>query len=53
MKDLAERTVATFAFAFLSVLSFTDLSTWRDAAISGAAASATVVKEAIKGFLKK
>ena len=53
MKDLAERTAATFAFAFLSVFSFADLSTWHSAAIGGAAASATVVKEALKGFLSK
>jgi hypothetical protein len=53
MKDLAERTAATFAFAFLSAFSFSELSTWHDAAIGGAAASATVVKEALKAFLGK
>jgi hypothetical protein len=53
VKDLAERTGATFAFAFLSVFSFSDLSTWHDAAIGGAAAAATVVKEALKGFIGK
>ncbi|WNM75006.1 holin [Streptomyces phage Dennebes] len=44
IKDLALRVVATFAFAFLSVLSFTDLSTSKDAAIAGAAAAAEVVR---------
>lgn len=53
MIDLAERTGATFAFAFLSAFSFSNLSTWHDAAIAGAAAGATVVKEALKGYLSK
>ena len=53
MIDLAERTGATFAFAFLSVFTFSDLSTWHDAAIAGAAAGATVAKEALKGYLSK
>lgn len=51
--DVAERTAATFAFAFLSVFSFSDLSTWHDAAIAGAAASATVVKATLVNYLNK
>lgn len=43
-KDLVERVAATFAFAFLSVFSFTDLSTSKDAAIAGAAAAASLIK---------
>lgn len=43
-KDLVERTVATFAFTFLSVFSFTDMSTAKDAAIGGAAAAASLIK---------
>lgn len=43
-KDLVERVVATFAFTFLSVFSFTDLSTGDDALIAGAAAVASLVK---------
>lgn len=43
-KDFALRVVATFLFTFLSVLSFTDLSTSKDAAIAGAAAAAEVVR---------
>lgn len=44
LKDLAERVAATYAFAFLSVFSFTDLSTGKNAAIAGAAAAASLVK---------
>lgn len=43
-KDLLERVAATFAFTFLSVFSFSDLSTGDDAAIAGAAAVASLVK---------
>ena len=43
-KDLVERIVATFAFTFLSVFSFTDMSTAKDAAIGGAAAAASLLK---------
>ena len=46
--DFVERVGATFGFTFLSVFSFTDLSTWHDALIAGAAASATIVKEGLK-----
>lgn len=49
--DIAERTAATFAFAFLSAFSFSDLSTARDAAIAGAAAAASVVKGLLKNYL--
>jgi hypothetical protein len=51
--DVVERTGATFAFAFLSVFSFSDLSTWHDAAIAGAAAAATVVKSTLVNYLDK
>jgi hypothetical protein len=43
-KDFTLRVIATFLFAFLSVLSFTDLSTLKDAGIAGAAAAAEVVR---------
>lgn len=49
--DVVERTAATFGFAFLSAFSFSNLSTWHDAAIGGAAAAATVVKGLLAGFL--
>ncbi|HEY6020344.1 MAG TPA: hypothetical protein VIY48_10685 [Candidatus Paceibacterota bacterium] len=52
-KDVAERTVATFAVAFLSVFSFSDLSTWHDAAIAGGAATATLIKASLVNFLSK
>lgn len=51
--DVLERTGATFAVAFLSVFTFADLSTWHDAAIAGAAASATLVKASLVNFLAK
>jgi hypothetical protein len=50
--DIAERTAATFAFAFLSALSFSDLSTARDAAIAGAAGAASVLKNVLQNYLK-
>jgi hypothetical protein len=50
-KDLVERVVATYAFTFLSVFSFTDLSTSKDAAIGGAAAAASLIKAWLGGFL--
>jgi hypothetical protein len=52
-KDFAERVGATFGFTFLSVFSFTDLSTWHDALIASAAACATVVKEGLKAAVGK
>lgn len=50
-KDLVERVAATFAFTFLSVFSFTDLSTSKDAAIGGAAAAASLIKGWLGGFI--
>ena len=52
-KDFAERVAATFGFTFLSVFSFTDLSTWHDALIASAAASATIIKEGLKAAAGK
>lgn len=46
-KDLLERVAATFAFTFLAVFSFADISTVKDAGIAGAAAAASL----LKGFL--
>lgn len=53
VKDVAERTVATFVVAFLSVFSFSELSTWHDAAIAGGAATATLIKASLVNFLSK
>lgn len=50
-KDLLERVVATFAFTFLSVFSFTDMSTAKDAAIGGAAAAASLLKGWLGGMI--
>ena len=52
-KDMAERVAATFAFSFLSVFSFTDISTGKDAAIAGAAEAASLVKTWLKEYLSK
>jgi hypothetical protein len=49
--DLAERVVATGAFAFLSAFTVTDLSTTHAAALAGAAASLSVVKGLLAAFL--
>jgi hypothetical protein len=49
--DIVERTVATGAFAFLSVFSISDLSTAKDAGIAGAAAALSVVKGLLKNYL--
>lgn len=49
--DVVERTGATFAVAFLSVFSFSDLSSWHDAAIAGGAAALTLVKASLVRFL--
>lgn len=48
-KDFTLRVGATFGFTFLSVFSFTDMSTAKDAAIAGAAAGA----EVLRGWLGK
>lgn len=50
-KDLIERVAATFAFAFLAVFSFADLSTAKDAGIAGAAAAASLIKGALGAYL--
>lgn len=50
-KDLIERVAATFAFSFLSVFSFSDISTADNAAIAGAAAAASLLKGWLGGFL--
>lgn len=52
-KDVIERTAATFAVAFLSVFSFSDLSTATDAAIAGGAAALTLIKASLVNFLSK
>lgn len=51
--DIAERTGATFAFAFLSAYSFTNLSDWRSAAVAGGAAAASFLKSSIVNFIQK
>ena len=53
IKDVIERTAATFAVAFLSVFSFSDLSTATDAAIAGGAAALTLIKASLVNFLTK
>lgn len=50
-KDVIERTAATFAVAFLSVFSFADLGTLKEAAIAGGAAALTLVKSSLVNFL--
>jgi hypothetical protein len=50
-RDLIERVAATFAFSFLSVFSFSDLSTADNAAIAGAAAAASLLKGWLGRFL--
>lgn len=52
-KDVLERTAATFAVAFLSVFSFADLSTLKEAAIAGGAAALTLIKASLVNFLNK
>ncbi len=49
--DVLERTGATFAVAFLSVFTFADVSTAKEAAIAGAAAALTLVKASLVNFL--
>lgn len=51
--DVAERTAATFAFAFLSAYSFTNLSDWKSAAVAGGAAAATFLKSSIVNLIGK
>lgn len=52
-RDVLERTAATFAVAFLSVFTFTDMSTAKDAAIAGGAAALTLIKASLVRFLAK
>jgi len=52
-KDIVERSVATFAQAFLSVFVVTDLSTAKAAWTAGVAAVLAVVKSAAKARLSK
>ena len=52
-RDVIERTAATFAVAFLSVFSFADLSTAKDAAIAGGAAALTLIKASLVNVLGK
>lgn len=52
-RDVIERTAATFGVAFLSVFSFTDLSTAKDAAIAGGAAALTLIKASLVNYLNK
>jgi hypothetical protein len=49
--DLTERVIATFAFTFLSAVSFTDMSTLKGAAIAGAAGAASVLKGWLAQFV--
>jgi hypothetical protein len=51
--DIGERAAATFVFAFLSAFSFSNLSTWHDALIAGAAAAANVGKSSVQNILNK
>lgn len=52
-KDVIERTAATFGVAFLSVFTFSDMSTLKDAAIAGGAAALTLIKASLVNFLNK
>lgn len=49
--DLTERVAATAAFTFLSAFYVTDLSTARDAGLAAAAASLSLIKGALAGYL--
>jgi len=49
IKDLLQRVVFTFAFAFLSVFTLADLGSGKEAAIAGGAAALALVK----GWLAK
>jgi len=51
LKDLAERVVATAAFAFVSVFSVSDLSSAKSAGIAAAAAALSLVKGALAKFV--
>lgn len=49
IRNLIERVVATFAFAYLSVFTLADFSSAKEAGIAGGAAALTLVK----GWLAK
>lgn len=51
LKDLAERVVATAAFAFVSVFTVSDLSSAKSAGIAAAAAALSLVKGALAKFV--
>ena len=51
--DVAERTAATFVFAFLSAYSFTNLSDWKSAAVAGGAAAASFLKSSVVNLIQK
>lgn len=51
--DIAERTGATFVFAFLSAYSFTNLTDWKSAAVAGGAAAATFLKSSLVNLINK
>lgn len=44
LKDMLQRVVFTYAFAFLSVFTLADLSTGKEAAVAGGAAALSLVK---------
>lgn len=52
-RDILERTVWTFAQAFLATFAVSDLSTVKSAAIAGVAAALAVVKGAAKAKVGK
>jgi hypothetical protein len=51
VKDLAERVAATGLLAFLSVFSFSDMSTVHDAGIAAGSAVAALVVGLLSGFV--
>jgi ABC-type spermidine/putrescine transport system permease subunit I len=52
-RDILERTLWTFAQAFLATFAVSDLSTLKSAAIAGVAAALAVVKGAAKAKVGK
>lgn len=52
-RDIIERTIWTFAQAFLATFAVSDLSTVKSAAIAGVAAALAVVKGAAKAKVGK
>ena len=52
-RDILERTIWTFAQAFLATFAVSDLSTVKSAAIAGVAAALAVVKGAAKAKVGK